>query len=359
MSVFRRGSNVFHYEFMMNGRRYRGSTKETTLSRARQYESITMGKVRDGDSPSVARRHIPTLRELSERFLEFVIGSNRIAPKSRKYYLFGLQLLEGSPVMNKRLDRITSQDADCIKIKGSPSTVNCGLRTLRRMLNLAVEWDLLQKAPRIHLQEELGRSALISADTERRLLDSLKGTCSPAIVLMLDTGARPQEVCRLKVENLDFERGTIFIESGKTRKARRYLPMSDRVIETLREQIGSRTTGWVFPSPRYPDQPIQRASLSQAFNRTRNKLGLPKDLKLYNARHSFATDLMQKTGNVFLMQELMGHTDVKTLGRYQHPSIAGVANLVNQRNLERQSPQMSPQYGSGTMEASRAVAAIA
>jgi hypothetical protein len=59
---------------------------------------------------------------------------------------------------------------------------------------------------------------------------------------------------------------------------------------------------------------------------------------------------MGMTGNVFLMQELMGHTDVKTLGRYQHPSIAAVASVVNQRNLERGFPQNPPQLSSVIME---------
>jgi integrase len=227
------------------------------------------------------------------------------------------------------------------------------------MLNLAEEWGLLHKAPKIHLHEELGRSATIEAGTEQRLSDSLGGSCAQAIQIIMDTGARPQEVCLLKVQNVNFERGYIFIESGKTRKARRYLPMSDRVTEVLKGQIGDRTEGWVFPSPRYPDKPIQRASLSQAFNIARNELGLSKDLKLYSARHSFATDIMERTGNVFLLQELMGHTDVKTLGRYQHPSIAAVSMVVNQRNLERGFPQKLPHSNFAIMEGPEVVLSIA
>ncbi len=40
----------------------------------------------------------------------------------------------------------------------------------------------------------------------------------------------------------------------------------------------------------------------------------------------------RSTGNVFLLQKLMGHNDVRTLGRYQYPSIAHIGAIVNKRN---------------------------
>jgi integrase len=51
------------------------------------------------------------------------------------------------------------------------------------------------------------------------------------IQIVMDTGTRPQEVGALRIQNIDFERGYIFVISGKTRKARRHLPISDRVRE--------------------------------------------------------------------------------------------------------------------------------
>ena len=359
MSVFKRGSK-YHYEVMIDGTRYRGSTGEVILSRARQFEAAMTTRIREGrHSPSLSPRHIPTLRGLSGKFLEFVQQTQHMKAKTKEYYEYGLQLLDEQSIMGMKIDRLTTQDADCITIPGSPSTANCGLRTLRRMLNLAEEWGLLNKAPKIRLHEEIGRSVTIGADAEKRLADSLAGTCSPAIQIIMDTGARPQEVCNMRIQNVDFDRGSIFVESGKTRKARRYLPMSDRVKEVLRAQIGDHTEGWVFPSTRCPGEPIQRASLTQGFATARNALGLPKELKLYSARHSFATDIMERTGNVFLLQELMGHTDVKTLGRYQHPSIAAVSMVVNQRNLERGFPQNPPQLNFGIMEGPDSQLAIA
>jgi site-specific recombinase XerD len=61
---------------------------------------------------------------------------------------------------------------------------------------------------------------------------------------------------------------------------------------------------------------------------------LPDSLVLYSARHSFATDLLDRTGNLILVQKVLGHESSHTTGRYVHPQLKGIAEVVNQRNTE-------------------------
>ena len=48
--------------------------------------------------------------------------------------------------------------------------------------------------------------------------------------IMLDTGMRPEEVFRIRVENIDFRQKTIFNPFGKTKAARRTIPMTENVV---------------------------------------------------------------------------------------------------------------------------------
>lgn len=66
----------------------------------------------------------------------------------------------------------------------------------------------------------------------------------------------------------------------------------------------------------------------------RKKLALPKDLVLYSARHTFATDMLDRTGNLALVQKMLGHESILMTQRYLHPELKDVAQLVNQRNAE-------------------------
>lgn len=56
---------------------------------------------------------------------------------------------------------------------------------------------------------------------------------------------------------------------------------------------------------------------------------------LYSARHSFATDMLDRTGNIVLVGKLLGHRSVMTTQRYLHPEMKGMAELVNARNAMR------------------------
>lgn len=81
------------------------------------------------------------------------------------------------------------------------------------------------------------------------------------------------------------------------------------------------------------DQPLQRRALTQSFGEVRRAGKLPKGTVLYLARHTYATDIMQETGNIFVTKEIMGHSSTATLGRYQHPALAGMADAINARNV--------------------------
>lgn len=56
------------------------------------------------------------------------------------------------------------------------------------------------------------------------------------------------------------------------------------------------------------DQPLQRRALTQSFGEVRRAGKLPKGTVLYLARHTYATDIMQETGNIFVTKEIMGHS---------------------------------------------------
>ncbi len=78
-------------------------------------------------------------------------------------------------------------------------------------------------------------------------------------------------------------------------------------------------------------------TVNKAFAEAREKAKLPEGLVLYSTRHTFGTDLMQQTGNVKLVMKSMGHIDVKTAMRYQHPETGQVGRFIDQRNAQRKS----------------------
>lgn len=231
-----------------------------------------------------------------------------------------------------RLDQIAGDQLEAIRFQRSPANTNNALRTIRRTLAKAAEWGLIRTAPRIKLAKEYGRSSVIDPETEAKLLAVASQPLRDVLLIMLDTGMRPQEVFRMSWDHVNWQRRAIFIPFGKTRNSRRFVPMSQRVMDALLLRAASKREGWVFPSRSRSGHLV---SVEKQFLEARTKAGVPGSVVLYCARHTFATDVLAATGNLALIMKAMGHSDAKTTMLYQHPAIEAVRKAVDERNLSR------------------------
>jgi integrase len=129
-------------------------------------------------------------------------------------------------------------------------------------------------------------------------------------------------------ENINWDRRTIFVPDSKTINGVREVPLSDRVLTLLRARCALRKEGWVFPSKRSASGRL--TTMARRFREARTKAGLPKGLVLYCGRHDFGTRVLKKTGNLKLVMQTMGHVDVKTAMKYQHPELDIVRSALNE-----------------------------
>jgi integrase len=244
-----------------------------------------------------------------------------------------------------RLDCITTSIADTLELKASGANQNNALRTLRRMLSLAHEYGILQAAPRIKLRKEKQRTAIWDAKSEETLLKVAPQPLKDVFLLCHDSGMRPDEIISLRWDDILWDKSLIFVREGKTRKSTRYVPLSDRTRAVLdaRFERNARVlerfkSEWVFPSkrPNTKTGHITHTGIEKPFRQARKAAKLPKELVLYSARHSFATDLLDRTGNLMLVKEVLGHESVTTTQKYLHPSLKNIAGIVNERNKIRE-----------------------
>ena len=112
--------------------------------------------------------------------------------------------------MGMNLDRITTEELDSLALVGSSSYINQALRTLRRLLGKAVEWKVIAVAPAVTLMKELGREPTIDPETEAKLLAIAKQPMKDVLVVIQDTGMRPEEVFRIRIEHINWSQRLIF-----------------------------------------------------------------------------------------------------------------------------------------------------
>jgi integrase len=277
------------------------------------------------------------LSEFSQRFLDW-LENVTLEDKTKTYYHDGWRLLQVTSIVGMRLDQITKDVAEMLKFSGTSSNANCALRTLRRMLHKAQEWQLIRHAPKLKLKKEYGRSLRLNEDAEKKLLASAadcnwrKRTLQlfrDIVILMRDTGMRNErELYRMCIENLDWETRVIFVPDSKTEEGRRRVPMSNRAFDILKVRCGTRREGWVFPSKRAKSGHL--TTMANKFREARRRAGLPEELVLYCGRHDYGTRILKRTGNLAAVMRTMGHRDVKTAMQYQHPELEIVRAALDQ-----------------------------
>jgi integrase len=328
----KRNSQFYWYDFTVRGQRYRGSTQETKAARAGKIAGLKLAAALQRSDP--LDRKAPTLREFSPRFLEWV-KTARLEFDTQQYYRNGWRLLETTSITGVRMDRITAEVAEALRFPGSPANSNNALRTLRRMLSKAKEWRLIREVAAFKLFKEEGRSLRLDDRAERKLLLVAEQPLKDIIVLMRDTGMRnARELYRMRVENIDWHNRLIFNPNSKTTRGRRFIPMSDRVVDLLMVRCAGRTEGWAFPSRR-KGKHITGGLVNKQWVKGRCAAGLPNDLVLYCARHDFGSYVLGKTGNLKAVMDAMGHADVKIAMTYQHPELEIVREAINSRHTLR------------------------
>ncbi|HET9181209.1 MAG TPA: site-specific integrase [Candidatus Angelobacter sp.] len=233
-----------------------------------------------------------------------------------------------------KISDITPDDADRLQFGGSPSNGNNARKTLRRMLHKAREWKLLYEVPVIPLLEESSRTRLILPPEEKALIAAASQPCRDILILELDTGMRPyREICPMRWEYVDWPNKQYYVYSSKTAKGRRWVPLSDRAFQVLRDRHKGQNHGWIFPARNKQSKSGHTTSVQKAFTEARATAKIPTNVVLYCGRHTFGTLAMAESRNPAAVKDAMGHEELKTTMAYQHHDhVSIIREVINRKN---------------------------
>ena len=171
------------------------------------------------------------------------------------------------------------------------------------------------------LPEVLSRAEVL------RLFEAVSNLKHRALLMMIySSGLRVGEVVRLRVEDVDSERGLIHIRQGKGRKDR-YVMLSEVALGALREYWRAyRPTKWLFPGQR-EGRHLHERTVEKILKQACQRAGIRKDISVHTLRHSFATHLLEMGTDLRYIQELLGHKSSKTTEIYTHVSQRNIAAI--------------------------------
>ena len=215
----------------------------------------------------------------------------------------------------------------------SPSTVNRSLATLRRMMRLAQEWRVIDRVPRIRLLPgERNREFVLSYADEKNYLEFAPQPLKDLATVILDTGLRIGEALALEWRDVHLapdapQGGYVQIREGKSKNARRAVPLTRRAHNLLVQRQGTAQTALVFADENH--KPLQVSSFDYMHARMRKALKLSPAFVLHSLRHTYLTRLGLAAVDAFTITKLAGHSSVTVSQRYVHPTPQAMEDAVS------------------------------
>ena len=175
---------------------------------------------------------------------------------------------------------------------------------------------------------------ILSEEEVARLIESATTSYHRVILMTLyGTGLRREELCRLKVIDIDSQRMVVHVRQGKGNKDRD-VTLSPRLLEVLRDYWKWRKPKtYLFPSlyRKQPEQPIDSKTVWYAVREAARRAGIKKKVSPHLLRHSWATHLLERGTDLKTIQVLLGHVDLEATTIYLHLSqrhMQGVNNPI-------------------------------
>lgn len=353
VTVFDKGCRNLALEVSNTGRktyyfRYqdsRGKTRQPKLSDAqsislKQARTLTnryRGEIEMGEDPWEAKaelKQVPLVETfIYESFLPFIktykrswdtdlsLLKNHVVPAFGRLYMDEVEKRHIIDFIAKQLET------------HKPGSVNRVIILLRYIYNCAIRWEVagIKKNPTQGiplLEENNKKERFLSKEEAEKLLEATRNSPNKMlqyiIPMLILTGARKNEVIHAKWEDFNFEQKVWRIPISKSGKAR-YVPISAGVEQLLANVPVYEGCDLVFPNPKTLKPYV---SFFYAWDTVRKSVGL-EDVRVHDLRHSFASFLVNAGRSLYEVQNILGHTQIKTTQRYAHLSQESLISAAN------------------------------
>jgi integrase len=342
----------WYVDFRHEYQRVRKRSPENSRAGALAYEATLRGRLARGQPmiPAPLRRPAakPRFGAFAWRWYAIYVETNN-KPSEQKAKRLMLQNHLIPAFGTLMLDAITTLHAEEFKAAKlnaglSPKSINNCLAVLGKCLRTAEEWSELDRVPKLKLlRVPPQKFDFLSREEANRLIRAVRDTHWRAMItIALRAGLRLGELVALDWSDVNLETRLLTVRQsafgdqiGSPKNNRiRHIPLTDEARRTL--QPIQRSSGFVFS--RNECKPLN----DQVARRVIAKLceeAVIRPVGWHVLRHTFASHLVTAGVSIKAVQELLGHSDVRTTMRYAHlaPSVLQEAIRV-----------LEPTVGSGS-----------
>jgi site-specific recombinase XerD len=226
----------------------------------------------------------------------------------------------------------------------SPASQDHHIKLFRRLLNLAVEWEFLEKnvLRGIKLLNVDNQLHDVADDEQLRKLvevlhtDANRPVCN-ILLFLLSTGARVSEAMKAKWSEVDLDKSIWYIPAANAKSKRaRTVPLNDSARRAIEEAGKRERFDVIFANPETGQSYVR---ITRTFYRLRKLAGISK-MRIHSCRHQYADRVLAAGGSLYSVQMLLGHADPRVSQRYAKLSMKALQEAANMAALSM--PEATP-----------------
>ncbi len=285
-----------------------------------------------------------TQKDIVEKFIAHIEKERRLSAHTVKNYLRDITTLF-SLVTKPHLEDFSPHDIRkaiaLLNRKGmASSSIARSLSTWRSLFAFLVETNGFKQNPCLGIRAPKNKKHLpktLTPDETAQLLDiKSKEKFSARDRAIFETfyssGLRLSELVMVTTDSLDLQAGTVRVV-GKGNKTR-IVPLGKKAIEAINDWLEQKLsinipeTEYVFTNEK--GMPISPRTLQHRLSVWAKKQGLPQNVHPHMLRHSFASHVLQSSGDLRAVQEMLGHASISTTQIYTHLDWQHLAKVYDQ-----------------------------
>ena len=326
-------SKVFVCEFIYLGKRFQESTGASSKTVAKEYEKRRKAELERAAAGLPTEQKAARIRTVNDVVTPY-LKAYKLAHRPKSVLFSEGRLAQ----VKKALGNVVLSDLTEDRIRGyirkrqgerkSGRTINMEVGELSRAIGQT--WSLLwPKVRKLEERKDVGKA--LSPEEQRRLLDGLETSQSPAlrtlVPMLLLTGMRCGEAISLQWGQVDLLARNITVGRAKTSSGTgRLIPINDDLAHILaihrawfvvrfgEPMLGHFMFPWGSPTPTDPTR--HAAELKRSWSELRTNASVA--CRLHDLRHTFATGLAERGVSEGTMLALMGHMSRAMMERYSH-----------------------------------------
>ena len=313
MSLYKRkDSSVYWCKFTVCGQVVQRSTGTADKVKALEYHDRL--KVSLWEQSKLGTKPVRSWQETVLRFLQETKENRTYQQSVEMFRRLDAQLgdLSLTDLTVSRLDAIRQAKG----VGRSKSTVNRYLSLIRSVLNKAVEWEWLDKAPRITMYKEpSGRTRFLTREQVQDLLRELPEHLQHMVIFTLSTGLRYSNVLRLEWSQVNLQQAHMWVDASNSKNGKALsIPLNAQALAVLHKQVGKHPQRVLTKAGKV----ILRAN-GKCWRDALKRAGIV-DFRWHDLRHTWASWCVQNGVTVFEVQHLGGWSSSRMVERYAHLS---------------------------------------